>query len=57
MDKRLREVISECQFELATNFDIPAISIITHHAARLGLTREEMEKLVDRKCESIEGAN
>ena len=57
MDKRLREVISECQFELATNFDIPAISIITHHAARLGLTWEEMEKLVDRKCESIEGAH
>jgi hypothetical protein len=57
MNKRIREIISECQFELATNFDFPVISIISHHAARLGMTREELEKLVDTKFESIEGAN
>jgi hypothetical protein len=38
MHKRIRKVISECQFELATNFDVPAISIVSHHAARLGMT-------------------
>ena len=47
MDKRIREVISECRFDLATNFELPAISILTRHASRLGMTRHEFEALLE----------
>lgn len=40
---RLKQVSDECDTEVATNFDLPAISIITRHAARLGMTREQFE--------------
>jgi len=43
--KRIREVIDDCEWELVTNFDLPAVSIITHNAARLGMDRESFEKV------------
>ena len=51
MDKRLREVISECQFELATNFDSPAILIISRHAARVGMDREVFDSMLNARVE------
>jgi hypothetical protein len=42
---KIREVIADCQFELATNFDSPAIRIISYHASRLALTYEQFARL------------
>jgi hypothetical protein len=43
ISERARQIVRECEFELVTNFDLPAISIISHHAARLGMDRETFE--------------
>lgn len=51
MDNRVCEVIRECQFELATNFDLPAIWIIARHASRLAMTREEFEALLEAQSQ------
>ncbi len=51
MNNRTREIISECQLELATNFDLPAISILIRHASRLGMTRQEFEPLLETQYE------
>ncbi len=44
---KIKEVIAECQFELASNFESPAIRIIAYHASRLALTYEEFARLLD----------
>jgi len=44
---KIREVIADCQFELATNFDSPAIRIISYHASRLALTYEQFARLLE----------
>lgn len=45
---KVRQVIAECQRELAINFDAPAIRIIEFHATRIGLTRNEMSRLIQQ---------
>lgn len=44
---RLKDVIAECRLELATNFDVPAISIISYHASRVALTAEQFTKFLE----------
>lgn len=43
ISRRTHEVVNECEMELVTNFDLPAISIIAHHAAVLGMDRDTFE--------------
>ncbi len=44
---KIKEVIAECQFELASNFDTPAIRIIAYHASRLAMAYEEFARLLE----------
>jgi hypothetical protein len=45
VSERARVVSAECDEQLATQFNIPAVSILTHHALRLGMTRERFEQV------------
>jgi hypothetical protein len=40
-----RRVVAECDEQLANDFSLPAIEILTRHAARLGLHREDFEAI------------
>lgn len=45
-NQTVSKVVAECQTELATNFDIHASNVIAHHASRIGLTTNEMRRLL-----------
>jgi hypothetical protein len=47
---RFHEVSAECDEQLASDFMLTSGQILTHHAARLGMTRETFERL--RKVQS-----
>ena len=42
-----KSVIEDCQIELATNFDRPAIAIVSYHASRLAMTYEQFARLLE----------
>jgi hypothetical protein len=47
MTTRRQEVIEDCRYELSVNFQKPAIAILMFHGARIGLTYEEMGRVID----------
>jgi hypothetical protein len=42
---RVRVVSRECDEQLAEDFTLPAVAILNHHAARVGMTRETFEQV------------
>lgn len=45
VSQRARQVVADCERELEANFNLPAITIIGKHAARLCLGREAFEAI------------
>jgi hypothetical protein len=41
--------IEACKFELATNFDAPAESILGFYGARLGVSSDKMREILEEK--------
>jgi hypothetical protein len=46
------DTIAECRRKLALDFDTPAYQIIQHHAAKLGLTKQQFDILCE-KCSGL----
>lgn len=42
-------IIEACKFELATNFDAPADSILGFYGAKLGVSSDKMRKILEEK--------